>query len=280
MKSSFKIIFLSIGILFLSLSVSYATNETDPLSSDVSYQIQPSSINDLIYLLIVKGPEKLFYPTFEFEAGNSLKVISASHEYGELTGTWQEVDFALFSYFQAQVEESETVTTTTTTAAPATTNLMSDRFETTETTKFLIDLWGISFASLPPPFASVGMLVGAGAYLGANVVFIGFASVPIPGEEPEFGSISPGEGKQESTLTDVTITGVNTTFQDDGVDNIGFSPPEGVTVSNISTISNTKIEFDLTIADNAPIEVKSVIVTYDNSSIIISGINVFEILPK
>ncbi|MBW2553972.1 MAG: hypothetical protein JRE20_07565, partial [Deltaproteobacteria bacterium] len=61
MKSSFKIILLSIGILFLSLSVSYATNETDPLSSDVSYQIQPSSINDLIYLLAVKGPEKLFY---------------------------------------------------------------------------------------------------------------------------------------------------------------------------------------------------------------------------
>jgi hypothetical protein len=123
-------------------------------------------------------------------------------------------------------------------------------------------------------------IIGAGAYLGANVVFIGFSTPPIPGEDPKFGSISPGEGKQESTLTDVTITGVNTTFQDDGVDNIGFSPPEGVTVSNISTISNTKIEFDLTIADNAPIEVKSVIVTYDNSSIIISGINVFEILPK
>ena len=127
MKSSFKIILLSIGILFLSLSVSYATNETAPLSSDVSYQIQPSSINDLIYLLIVKGPEKLFYPTFEFEAGNSLKVISASHEYGELTGTWQEVDFTSFSYFQAQVEESETATTTTITV-PTPTNLMLNSF--------------------------------------------------------------------------------------------------------------------------------------------------------
>ena len=279
MKSSFKIILLSIGILFLSLSVSYATNETDPLSSDVSYQIQPSSIDDLIYLLFVQGPASLYTPTFEFEAGNSLKVINASHKYSELTGIWQEVEFPSFSYIQAQVEESETVTTTTITI-PATTNLMLDRFETTEQAKFLINLWGISFASLPPPFASVGMLVGAGAYLGANVVFIGFTTVPIPGEEPEFGSISPGEGKQESTLTDVTITGINTTFQDDGVDNIGFSPPEGVTVSNISTISNTKIEFDLTIAVDAPIEVKSVIVTYDNSSIIISGINVFEILPK
>jgi len=135
-------------ILFLSFSASYATNETDPLSLDASYQIQPSSIDDLIYLLVVKGPEKLFYPTFEFEAGNSLKIIGASHEYGELTGIWQEVEFPLFSFIQVQVEESETETTTTTTA-PATTNLMSDRFETTEKKKFLINLWGISF-TWPP----------------------------------------------------------------------------------------------------------------------------------
>ncbi len=55
MKSSFKIILLSIGILFLSLSVSYATNETDPLSSESSYQIQRTSLDGLIYLLFVKG---------------------------------------------------------------------------------------------------------------------------------------------------------------------------------------------------------------------------------
>jgi hypothetical protein len=279
MKSSFKIILLSIGILFLSLSASYATNETDPLSSDVSYQIQPSSINDLIYLLFVKGPEKLFYPTFEFEAGNSLKVIGASYEYGELTGTWQEVDFTSFSYFQAQVEGSETETTTTTTT-PSTTNLMLDRFETTEKAKFLIDLWGISFSSLPPPFASVGMLLGAGAYLGANVVFMGFTSAPIPGEDPEFGSISPNEGKQESTLTDVTITGVNTTFQDDPPVSIQFNPLDGLDVSNISTISNTKIEFDLTIAVDAPVGLKSITVTYDDPPTSIVGDAKFEVLPK
>ena len=279
MKSSCKIILLSIGILFLSLSVSNATNETDPLSSDINYQIQPSSINDLIYLLIVKGPEKLFYPTFEFEAGNSLKVIGASEEYGELAGIWQEVEFPLFSFIQAQVEGSETETTTTTTTSTER-NLMLDRFETTEKTKFLIDLWGISFASLPPPFASVGMLLGAGAYLGANVVFIGFTSAPIPGEEPEFGSISPSEGTQEQSYTDVTITGVNTTFQDDGVDDIAFSPPDGITISNISTISNTKIEFDLEIAVDASTGLRSVTVTYDGGSEIISGSNVFEVLPK
>ena len=279
MKSSFKIILLSIGILFLSLSVSYATNETDPLSSDVSYQIQPSSIDDLIYLLVVKGPEKLFYPTFEFEAGNSLKVIGASEEYGELTGIWQEVEVPLFSFIQAQVEGSETETTTTTTTSTER-NLMLDRFETTEKTKFLIDLWGISFASLPPPFASVGMLLGAGAYLGANVVFIGFTSAPIPGEDPEFGSISPGEGKQESTLTDVTITGVNTTFQDDPPVSIQFNPSDGLDVSNISTISNTEIEFDLTIAVDAPIGLKSITVTYDDPPTSIVGDAKFEVLPK
>ena len=279
MKSSFKIILLSIGILFLSLSVSYATNETDPLSSDVSYQIQPSSVDDLIYLLFVKGPASLYTPTFEFEAGNSLKVINASHKYSELTGIWQEVDFTSFSYFQAQVEESETATTTTITI-PTPTNLMSDSFETTEQTKFLINLWGISFASLPPPFASVGMLLGAGAYLGANVVFIGITSAPIPGEEPEFGSITPKEGKQETTLTDVTITGVNTTFQDDPPVSIQFNPPDGLDVSNISTISNTEIEFDLTIAVDAPTGLKSITVTYDDPPTSIVGDAKFEVLPK
>ena len=279
MKSSFKIILLSIGILFLSLSTSYAMNETDPLSLDVSYQIQPSSIDDLIYLLFVKGPEKLFYPTFEFEAGNSLKVIGASHEYGELTGIWQEVEYLSFSIIQAQVEESETETTTTITI-PATTNLMMDRFETTEQTKFLINLWGISFASLPPPFASVGMLMGAGAYLGANVIFIGFTSVPIPGEEPEFGSISPKEGNQESTLTDVTITGINTKFQDESPVAIAFIPPDGLDVSNISTISNTKIEFDLTIAVDAPTTFRTVTVTYDDTKKSITKNSAFEVLPK
>ena len=280
MKYLFKIILLSIGILFLPLSVSYAANEMDTLSSDVSYRIQPSNINDLIYILIVRGPEKLFYPTFEFEAGNSLKVIGASEEYGELAGIWQEVEFPTFSFIQAQVEGSETETTTTTTTAPSTRKLMLDRFETTEQVKFLIDLWGISFSSLPPPFSAFGMLMGAGAYLGENVVFLGFTSVPIPGEEPEFGSISPDEGTQEQSYTDVTITGINTTFQDDGPVTIAFIPPDGLTVSNISTMSNTTIEFDLDIAVNASTTLRSVTVTYDGGNQLISGSNVFEVLPK
>jgi len=277
MKNLFKIFFLILCIIFLSLPVIDSTKITDSLKADESYQIHPTSIDDLTYLLFVKGPERLYTPTFEFEAGNSLKVVGASHEYGELTGIWQEVDFPTFSFFQAQVEESETVTTTTTTT-PTTRNLMLDRFETTEKTKFLINLWGISFASLPPPFDSVGMVLGAGAYLGANVVFIGFTSTP--GEEPKFGSISPSEGTQETTLTDVTITGINTTFQDDPPVDIVFLPDDGLTISNISTISNTKVEFDLQIAVDAPTTSRTVTVTYDNNTKFITKVSAFTVLPK
>jgi len=276
MKNLFKIL-LCLCILTISIPVIYSTKGTDLLKADESYQIQPTSIDDLTYLLFVKGPERLYTPTFEFEAGNSLKVIGASHEYGELTGIWQEVDFPTFSFFQAQVEESETVTTTTTTT-PTTRNLMLDRFETTEKTKFLINLWGISFASLPPPFDSVGMVLGAGAYLGANVVFIGFTSTP--GDEPKFGSISPSEGTQETTLTDVTITGINTTFQDDPPVDIVFLPDDGLTISNISTISNTKVEFDLQIAVDAPTTSRTVTVTYDNNTKFITKVSAFTVLPK
>jgi len=278
MKSLFKTFFLSMVILFLSLSASYATNETDPLSSDVSYQIQQTGLDGLTYVLFAVGPERFFTPTFEFKAGNSLKVIGASHEYGELQGIWQEAPLGLLSYFRAQVEKSETATTTTI-PVPDTTSLMSDRFETTEKTKFLIDLWGISYPSLPPPFSNLSMLIGAGAYLGANVIFTGFTGIPTV---PTLGSISPSEGTQESTLTDVTITGVNTAFQDKSPVDITFSPNNNneLAISNISTISNTKIEFDLTIAVDAPVEFKSVTVTYDGGNVIINKSNAFEVLPK
>lgn len=274
MKFSFKTLMFATAIFSLFLTGSYATNQTKYLNLDANFQIQPTNIDDLIYLLIVRGPEKWFYPTFEFEAGNSLKVIGASEEYGELTGIWQEVEFPAFSFIQAQVEKTETETTTTTTA-PSTRNFTLDRLQTTEQVKFLIDLWGISFASLPPPFSTFGMLMGAGAYLGENVVFIGFTSTP--GEEPEFGSISPSSGQQESTLTDVTITARNTTFRDNPPVEILFSPPDGLTVSNISTVSNTEVEFDLQISVDAPVGFKTVIVTWDDSTKSITGESQFEV---
>ena len=271
MKNLFKIFFLSLCILFLSVPVIDSTKITDPLKADEPYQIQPTSIDDLTYLLFVKGPRRLYAPTFEFEAGNSLKIIGASHEYSELTGIWQEVDFTTFSFFQAQVEESETVTTTTT--APVTTNLMMDRFETTEKTKFLINLYGISFASLPPPFDSVGMLLGAGAYLGANVVFIGFTSTP--GEEPEFGSVNPREGEQGQTL-DVIVTGINTTFESASTIIIDFG--EGINVGSPGVKNDTELNVEISIDDEAKVGARTVTVTYNGT--VISEAAAFTVTEK
>ena len=102
MKKIFKIILLILCVLLIPLSTVHA------------------SINDLIYVLYVKAPHIMYAPTFEFEANNSLKVIGASYQYGELSGTWQEADLVLFSFFQAQVERSETSTTTSTPEIPET----------------------------------------------------------------------------------------------------------------------------------------------------------------
>jgi len=257
MKSSFKIILLSIGILFLSLSVSYATNETDPLSSESSYQIQQTqtSLDGLIYLLFVQGPASLYTPTFEFEAGNSLIVTGASHKYGVLQGIWQEAPLGQISYFQAQVEESETATTTTITI-PTPTNLMSDSFETTEQTKFLIDLWGISFSSLPPPFSNLSMLIGAGAYLGANVVFAGFSGRT---EEAQCSSIDPTSGKQGETNIQIDLVGLNTNFVE-GKTEVTFSG-EGISVSGVTVLNTTKISFNIAIDEFALEGIRDVIVT-------------------
>ena len=77
-------------------------------------------------------------------------------------------------------------------------------------------------------------------------------------------SISPDEGEQGTTLTDVRIYGTNTTFQSNPPVEISFNPPDGLTVSNINVISNISIEFDLEIAVDAPTGARSLTVTYDN----------------
>ena len=108
----------------------------------------------------------------------------------------------------------------------------------------------------------------------SDIVFI----VAPPGE---IVSISPNEGEQGTTLTDVTIMGADTTFEDDGVSAILLMPPGGFTVSNINVISNTEIEFDLEIAVDAPVGSKSVIVTYDDGiAYLYNSEVVFEILEK
>ena len=77
-------------------------------------------------------------------------------------------------------------------------------------------------------------------------------------------SISPDEGEQGTTLTDVRIYGTNTAFQYNSPVEISFNPPDGLTVSNINVTSNTRITFDLEIADDAPTGARSVTVTYAN----------------
>ena len=95
---------------------------------------------------------------------------------------------------------------------------------------------------------------------------------------PKFDSISPNQGEQESTLI-LEITCVNTTFRDDGVNAIMFSPDDGLKINNITHKIIATLEFNLEIAADAPTGMKSVIVTYDDGSTSIVGSNVFEVLP-
>ncbi len=124
------------------------------------------------------------------------------------------------------------------------------------------------------------ILIGYRAYIGVLSTLLGIYSLPGPGEAPAFGNIPPSLGIQEQNYTPVTITGVNTKFQDDPPVKITFTPADGLTISNVNIRSNTKIEFDLEIATTAPTGFRSVTVTYDKGSKIIAGANVFEVKAK
>ena len=65
-------------------------------------------------------------------------------------------------------------------------------------------------------------------------------------------SISPNQGEQGTTLTDVTIMTEDTYFEDYGSKIIIF-PTAGLAISNVNVISNTELEFDLEIAVDAPV---------------------------
>jgi len=258
MKKSFKIMFSCLCMLFIPLSTVHA------------------NINDLIYVLYVKAPHAVYVPTFEFESNNSLKVIGASGQYGELSGTWQESDLVAFSFFQAQVEESVTSTTTTTTPEtpqnPRTLGRMdSSALQPAESdkTKFLINVAGFAF----PPFPllpSIGWMVGTGAYLGAEVVFIGFTGVS---DALAFGSIFPPGALPELTVP-CTVTCRNTTFTDGNVE-VAFSPDEGLSVESLSVQSDTEVQFNLVIAVDAPLGQKVVTVSYGSPRISVPGSGLF-----
>jgi hypothetical protein len=193
------------------------------------------------------------------------------------------IDLSGFSlnWFQAYVEKAEPTTTTTTTPENTTTTvLVTGSVATPQQVKYDIHLWGIAYTytlSFPDESTpdetdeiSIGfsILSGYGAYLGADATFWGITGTGGSGGggggEPQFGSISPETGKQESTLKGVEITAKNTTFEDDGVNEVIFVPDDGITVSNIKTTDNTTIEVDLTIAVDASLEDRTVIVSWDD----------------
>lgn len=79
--------------------------------------------------------------------------------------------------------------------------------------------------------------------------------------------IAPNQGEPGITLKDVTIEAISTTFQDNPPVEISFIPPNsGLTASNIDVITNEVIEFDLEIAEDAPVGYRTVIVTYANGN--------------
>jgi len=95
---------------------------------------------------------------------------------------------------------------------------------------------------------------------------------------PQFGSISPDSGLQESTLIG-EIACINTTFRDDGVSAIIFSPDDGLTISNIRVLNNVEIEFELEIAVNALLGLRTVTVIWNDGNRSVTGANVFEVIP-
>jgi hypothetical protein len=290
MRNLFKIFLVSLCVLSLSSTVIFANDGSDSLKADEASRIQPASISDLTYIVLVwTGSDLLpsYYPQFEFEAGNNLRATAVSSNWTVLTGTWTEVEFGdLFSYFTAQVEQEDPPTTTTISIPPTERENQAAIPVQPLGTK-MIDLWGISFnfafgIDMPDPVTDIGfgvsMLIGAGTYLGKNAVFAGFSGVDT-GNEPAFGTISPSTGVQEST-PHITISCSNTTFRDDPPVDVEFIPNDGLTVGSISTTSNTEIEFDLTIAVDAPTTTRSVTVSWDDPPQTVTGDAVFTVTAK
>lgn len=281
MKKILKVIMLSICILFLPLSALYA-----------------ESIKDNTYLVLIRTPVRFWTDQFEFDTGDVFRAYTTRQ--GEKEGKWVETELfegssISLTWFQAFVEKSEETTTTTSIPDEIPTP-SSESLLTPQQIKFDINIWGLASTytiTSPDPTPTdplntktlgFSLMIGYGAYLGADVTFLGVAGVEGGGGgggTPEWGSISPEEGMQEENLS-VEIGGKNTTFQDDGPVDIAFIPNDNndLTISGINTVDNETIEFNLAIAANAATEFKSVTVTYDNGSKFVIGTNVFEVKAK
>lgn len=257
MKNLCKIAVLSVCILLIPFSASYSQD-------DEPFVPIFTPLDGYVYYLYVKGPARIWTPTLEFEAGNNLIVIGASHEYGRLDGVWQEAPLGLFSFFWAQVESDEPANTTTTIPDdPSDLLPQSIQPQQTEKTKFLINLWGLSFPSIPF-FASTRVLIGSGDYLGATgVVYTGFSATT---ETPQCKSIDPTSGKQKETDIQVDLVGQNTKFVK-GSTQVTFSGT-GINVSGITVENNTKLSFNISIDEEAAVGERDVIVTYPGNSVV------------
>ena len=169
---------------------------------------------------------------------------------------------------------------------------------------FYVDMLGVSmfmYEGGGGPFVSIGFGVvqpmGIGMMMESWIAFppysftgifpdFSLAIIPLIKTDDDwippnlFHSITPNSGCQGTTLTDVRLSGINTTFQDNSPVFIRFDSPDELTVSNINVISNTEIEFALEIAIDAPIGLKSVSVEYDNFHQVVTGIYAFEVLEQ
>jgi len=273
MKNVSKISLLTLIILLASITVIYSTNGTDSLRIDEHYQIQSTNIDDETYLVLIWTDRSLFpeyIDQFEFEAGDEFIVTSRK---GDFTGTWSAVDLINFTYFTAKVEPAETTTTTTASTAIQR-SVVHHQLERVEETNFLINVWGFVI-TLPPPLDSLGSMIGSGAYLGADVFFLGFTTREV--EKEEFGSVTPDSAKQGDKNVRLTITGKNTKFEEGNTD-VSFIPQAGIDVKSVDVDDDTELACIIDIDNEAEKGKRSITVKYPTGSV--TGDNVFEIIER
>jgi len=102
-------------------------------------------------------------------------------------------------------------------------------------------------------------------------------------DEPEIKDIEPDEGKQGQTL-DVAITGENTHFAPADVATgtaVSFIPSDGITVNSTTVHSATSLTVTITIAADAPVGKRDVVVTTVTSDFteVVTKTDGFEVVP-
>ena len=270
MKISPKILLVTLCLAICLPAVIYSTIDNDGLMADERPQPQATKIDDLTYFVLIFAENAFYFDQFEFEAGDKFTLTSRK---GDYTGTWSGVDVLNFTYFTAKVEVTET-STTTTTAKTTGTNLADYQSQEVEKmSDYLVNIWGFA-NTFPEPLQALGSMIGGGAYLGADVFFLGLTALP---DVAEFGSITPSTGMQGQKYNKVKVTGTKTTFEEGSV-SISFNPPEDIVTTGAVAKSNTEVEFDLEIKPNAATGLRSVTVRYGTGgSKSVTGNNVFEI---